>query len=455
MTGGKALLSQLEEKAGPFVTFGDNSKGFKIGHCKKTSGVALKGARKGSLFVEDFDSTNKDGIRCFYTKELVRDMPKMELAQVEVCKVCQTKEMKKLLNKKIMAMEAHLIHLSLIAQPQGEKKDLQILEESSTWDYDIPRESVLELLVSQIQILLDGELTERVLVENVNFVFQRPRFFLPIHSHQSTLAQNVARASIPEKGTNYLAFTDANQAPDSFKGFVKLLSESYLAEFNDQDVNRALGLPTENLVEVPTPDELTEFMNFINYGGRINLSSLNRTNLRKEWSFIFDSVVRAFTCRKTGYDNISSVVQKLVYSNAHNRHRNVGQLILEELETRLVMPLTARGKEIFFPKFIMSTLNNKVADIHLLNGINSTKIGNCKQVSKIIFGSLTTKNKVNTSPKITPFMLERFRTYSYPMPDMKSNAQSSTAMNPEPVEVQTQDHQQGSSQAATILSQPL
>ncbi|KAL8134084.1 hypothetical protein AgCh_009232 [Apium graveolens] len=198
------------------------------------------------------------------------------------------------------------------------------------------------------------------------------------------------KAVIPEKGTNYIAFTDVNQAPDSFKGFVKFLFESYLAgaltanpvlyldvlhkfwttavvrtvmldnsvflvvtcsiegqhiEFNEQDVNAALGLPTANLVEVPNQDELTKFMDFINYGGRINLTSLNRTNLRKEWSFVFDSKVRAFTCRKTEYNNISSVVQKLVFSIAHNRHLNVGLLILEELTTRLTMPQSTRARK--------------------------------------------------------------------------------------------------------------
>ncbi|KAL8107223.1 hypothetical protein AgCh_023874 [Apium graveolens] len=77
---------------------------------KKTGEVALKGARKGSLFVAYLDSTNKDGICYFYTKaleeqskiwhkklshlnfkaintlvkkELLRDMPKLEIAQVE------------------------------------------------------------------------------------------------------------------------------------------------------------------------------------------------------------------------------------------------------------------------------------------------------------------------------------------------------------------------------------
>ncbi|KAL8126284.1 hypothetical protein AgCh_013535 [Apium graveolens] len=78
---------------------------------KKTNEVALKGARKGSLFVADLDSTNDDKIYCFYTKayieqsklwhkklshlnykaintlvkkELMRDMPKLEFAQIEI-----------------------------------------------------------------------------------------------------------------------------------------------------------------------------------------------------------------------------------------------------------------------------------------------------------------------------------------------------------------------------------
>ncbi|KAL8126689.1 hypothetical protein AgCh_013816 [Apium graveolens] len=138
MRGDKALLSQFKEMAGPLVTFGDNSKGFIMGYGKIVSGniviedVALvdglevnllsvsqfadRGVRKGSLFVVDLDSTNKDGVCCFYTKaseeqsklwhkklshlnfkaintlvkkELVRDMPSLEFAQLEVCEACR------------------------------------------------------------------------------------------------------------------------------------------------------------------------------------------------------------------------------------------------------------------------------------------------------------------------------------------------------------------------------
>ena len=34
MTGDKALLSHFEEKAGPVITFGDDSKGYTVGYGK-------------------------------------------------------------------------------------------------------------------------------------------------------------------------------------------------------------------------------------------------------------------------------------------------------------------------------------------------------------------------------------------------------------------------------------
>ena len=69
-----ALVAGLEVNLLSVSQFAD--KGFEVlfnkEECtfisKKTGEVALKGARKGSLFVADLDSTNKDGICCFYTK---------------------------------------------------------------------------------------------------------------------------------------------------------------------------------------------------------------------------------------------------------------------------------------------------------------------------------------------------------------------------------------------------
>ena len=114
MTRDRALLSNVVEKAGPVVTFGDNNKGLTHGYgslqagnviidqvsvvqglqhnllsisqfCDKGYGVlfdkercqilhkkngllALEGVGKGNLFIADLQSGSKDEVNCFYAK---------------------------------------------------------------------------------------------------------------------------------------------------------------------------------------------------------------------------------------------------------------------------------------------------------------------------------------------------------------------------------------------------
>ncbi|XP_074336861.1 protein neprosin-like [Apium graveolens] len=109
------------------------------------------------------------------------------------------------------------------------------------------------------------------------------------------MASNTVRVVIPKYGTNYLAFTYVNQYPSSFKSFLKFLPKTYFVsaltanpilymdvlnefwnstvvrtvvqeprvvsmvvncsiqgqqvEFNENDVNKALGIPTNSMVE--------------------------------------------------------------------------------------------------------------------------------------------------------------------------------------------------------------
>ena len=119
MTGDRALLSNLVEKVGPWVTFGDDSKGFTKGYGSLEIGnvvienislvdglkhnllsvnqftvkgyevnfkteqcniinkidkkLALQGVRKGNLFVADLFSASKGEVRCFYNKDSTED----------------------------------------------------------------------------------------------------------------------------------------------------------------------------------------------------------------------------------------------------------------------------------------------------------------------------------------------------------------------------------------------
>lgn len=68
---------------------------------------------------------------------------------------------------------------------------------------------------------------------------------------------------------------------------------------------------------------------------------------------MFNTIFKVFTCRKTSYNQISAVAQKIVHSVAHGTTINIAKHVLAELSTKLTMPLAARGTKIFFPRILM------------------------------------------------------------------------------------------------------
>ena len=119
MTGDQSLLTRFEEKAGPGVTFGDDSKGYTLGYgmiekdnviiekvelfdghkhnifsisqlcdngnkvhfsqesCfianKESGDILLTGNRKGNVCIADFNSSNVDSLTCLLSKASVDD----------------------------------------------------------------------------------------------------------------------------------------------------------------------------------------------------------------------------------------------------------------------------------------------------------------------------------------------------------------------------------------------
>ncbi|XP_063941275.1 uncharacterized protein LOC135149479 [Daucus carota subsp. sativus] len=119
MTGDSTLLSKFEERVGPSITFGDDSKGFTLGYgiiskgnviidnvalvkglkhnllsisqlcdrghqvwfsteaCvisdKKDNKVVLTGNRKGNVYTADFNSTSADSLTCLFSKASLDD----------------------------------------------------------------------------------------------------------------------------------------------------------------------------------------------------------------------------------------------------------------------------------------------------------------------------------------------------------------------------------------------
>ena len=140
---------------------------------------------------------------------------------------------------------------------------------------------------------------------------------------------------IPET-INYLTIPSKTEANPRYKCFVRFLNTSYLAgalflnptlyvdvleafwrlatcstfalddgstkieinctigerafSFCTEEINKALNLPTTEFNAEATDEEMVEFLDFIHYEDTINLGKLNKKNVRREWSFLFDAL---------------------------------------------------------------------------------------------------------------------------------------------------------------------
>ena len=67
-------------------------------------------------------------------------------------------------------------------------------------------------------------------------------------------------------------------------------------------VRAALNFLTENLVNLPSNQELVTFLSNINHQGPLDLTKLSKSSLVDEWSCFFDTLIKVFAnCTKTSY----------------------------------------------------------------------------------------------------------------------------------------------------------
>ena len=91
-------------------------------------------------------------------------------------------------------------------------------------------------------------------------------------------------------------------------------------------------------------------------------------------------------------------------------------MILKELAQRLGKSPRGRDNEIFYPRFIQCILNSLDNNVHDQSCIDKSKLAYPKSMSKVLFGSLDTRNQVDVVLSITPFMSETFSTYPLAQP---------------------------------------
>ena len=111
------------------------------------------------------------------------------------------------------------------------------------------------------------------------------------------------------------------------------------------DVNRILGFPRANFVDIPEEPELVQFFQTILYQGEIQLSKMIKGKLKPEWEIFFDTLAKVFSpTDRRHFQNISNILQVFGLCIAFNRPIDFGKIILKEI-LRKLGPLGSRSME--------------------------------------------------------------------------------------------------------------
>ncbi|KAK1369353.1 hypothetical protein POM88_035445 [Heracleum sosnowskyi] len=188
--------------------------------------------------------------------------------------------------------------------------------------------------------------------------------------------------------TNFAGIFSPNDAGEGFKGLVFFLNKSYLGyaitstpildldrieafwqtvvahtegenpgiqftisgqqyTLTTEVINTALGITLEarqQFTELANDDTLKKLFLKIGYAGPIleegttkwyPTGEMDRKHLRKEWSMIFDVMVKVFSTKSTGWNGIPSYIKKLTHSLVHGYKVNAGALLMAHLQAAI------------------------------------------------------------------------------------------------------------------------
>ena len=136
-----------------------------------------------------------------------------------------------------------------------------------------------------------------------------------------------------------------------------------LYSINGDVLNSCLNFPANTHAISPTEIDIMTMLNEINYDVRdANLGKIVRKNLRKEWSYFFDSLIKVFSGKISNFDVITSVIQEIAYGILYNHFHDLGELIIIEIGNKLAN-IESRSKNIYYARFMMLIANHVVPNL--------------------------------------------------------------------------------------------
>ncbi|KAK1352109.1 hypothetical protein POM88_053613 [Heracleum sosnowskyi] len=188
-------------------------------------------------------------------------------------------------------------------------------------------------------------------------------------------------------------------------------SPSIIFEFQGEEfvvtpttVRDALGLEDFNAFTISVGDsELVRMMREIGYSGPLTkLGQLKRPLLRKEWSFFFDCITRAFGKKCTNWDAIPTDSLQIGYSLLYGGNFDVARLVLNNIGEKM----TENRGVVYFARFCQLIFSECVSEVE----IAENDVIPCFKLHKRIFSDLTNKDnkKGDVGVLMLPELVQQF-----------------------------------------------
>ncbi|KAK1392796.1 hypothetical protein POM88_011852 [Heracleum sosnowskyi] len=206
--------------------------------------------------------------------------------------------------------------------------------------------------------------TNHVSFQNVqsiaNLQFRAWAQFLNTRSLVSYALSTPVVLCIDQLTTLYTTATDTSE--NNISSFSFVVPGGRTIRVTEHDLNRILHFLTENLVPDPNTEEIHAFFTLIrSQQPNFFVGEFLKHYLTKPWNFFFHTLIHVFTAKLTNLLGIPPFLQKLGFAIAHNRHINIGRLVIDQM-LLCMGPLDERtGIDdvlCFYPRFLQLILND-------------------------------------------------------------------------------------------------
>ncbi|KAL1811248.1 hypothetical protein ACET3Z_021313 [Daucus carota] len=125
------------------------------------------------------------------------------------------------------------------------------------------------------------------------------------------------------------------------------------------DVMKAcFKIPEDTVLSLPSDNQLVNLLYAMNYVLPTDaLGKIERRGLRREWSYLCDAFIKAFSGKISNFNALTSQILQMLYMYLTNEYFNFGGLMIQEIGEKLGDKI-GRPRNIYYVRFLMMLANH-------------------------------------------------------------------------------------------------